>query len=45
MMPPVLMARLSAKNGEAAVGWVRAAFEGEPFTVEDAAREEGGRPG
>jgi hypothetical protein len=34
--PQTLTARLSADDGETAVRRVRAALEGEPFTVEDA---------
>jgi hypothetical protein len=33
--PRTLTARLSADDGESAVRRVRAALEGEPFTVED----------
>jgi hypothetical protein len=35
-----LTARLSADDGDTAVRRVRAALEGEPFTVEDEARQE-----
>ena len=35
-------ARLAAEDGERAVGRVRAALAGEPFTIEDEAREEPG---
>jgi hypothetical protein len=39
--PQTLTARISADDGETAVRRVRAALEGEPFTVEDnAARAE-----
>jgi hypothetical protein len=38
--PQTLTARLSADDGQSAVGRVRAALEGEPFTVEDNARSE-----
>ena len=36
--PRTLTARLSADDGESAVRRVRAALEGEPFTVEDNAK-------
>jgi hypothetical protein len=39
-VPWTLTARLSAEDGESALRRVRAALEGEPFTVEDNARSE-----
>ncbi|MEK6326447.1 MAG: hypothetical protein AABM66_02830 [Actinomycetota bacterium] len=39
---PALGARLSAKDPESAVKRVRSALEGEPFAIEDEAREEPG---
>jgi hypothetical protein len=40
--PRTLTARLSADDGASAVQRVRVALEGEPFTVEDDARQERG---
>jgi hypothetical protein len=41
--PQTLTARLSAGDGETALRRVRAALEGEPFTVEDYPRPEQGQ--